>query len=92
MAQQVIKRDGTTEPFDAEKIRKAVELAANEAELEPERVAEVVEQVSESVLQFAAEKEEVATSELREKILAELEEIEPSVAESWRRYDEERGR
>jgi len=92
MAQQVIKRDGTTEPFDAEKIRKAIKLAADEAGLAPERVAEVVEQVSESVLQFAAEKEEIATSELREKILTELEEIEPSVAESWRRYDEERGR
>jgi len=92
MAQQVIKRDGTKEPFDAEKVKKAIELAAGEAGLAPERTGEVVKQVSDAVLEFAAEKEEVATSELREKALSELEKVEPSVAEAWRKYDQERGR
>jgi ribonucleoside-triphosphate reductase len=92
MAQQVIKRDGTKEPFDAEKIRKAVESAAGRTGLAPERIAEVVNQVSDAVLQFAGEKEEITTSELREKALAELDVVEPSVAESWRKYDQERGR
>jgi transcriptional regulator NrdR family protein len=92
MAQQVIKRDGTKEPFDAGKIKGAIESAAGRTGLTPERVAEVVKQVSGVVLQFAADKEEVATSELREKALAELDKVEPSVAESWRKYDQEQGR
>ena len=92
MAQHVIKRDGTKELFDAKKIRRAIELAANEAGLEPEQVTEIVDQVSETVLEFAAQKEEISTSELREKTLAELDKLEPSVAEFWRRYDQEKGR
>jgi len=92
MAQQVVKRDGSKEPFDAGKIKKAIESAAVRTALTPERVAEVVKQVSDVVLQFAAGKEEVASSDLREKALAKLDEIEPSVAESWRKYDQEQGR
>ena len=92
MAQQVVKRDGTKEPFDAEKIKKAIGSAVGRAGLAPERVSELVVQVSDVVSQFAAEKEEVASSELRDKALAELDKLEPSVAESWRKYDQERGR
>ena len=92
MAQQVVKRDGTKEPFDVEKIKKAIKSAAGRAGLAPERVSELAAQVSDVVLQFAADKEEVASSELREKALAELDKVEPSVAESWRKYDEEQGR
>ena len=92
MAQQVVKKDGTREPFDAERIKKAVESAAGRTGLAPERVSELAAQVSDVVLQFAADKEEVASSELREKALAELDRVEPSVAESWRKYDEEQGR
>lgn len=92
MAQQVIRRDGTKEPFDIEKIKKAIESAAGRTGLTPERVAEVVKQVSDIILQFAAGKEEIATSELREKTLSELDKVELSVAESWRKYDREQGR
>jgi transcriptional regulator NrdR family protein len=92
MAQQVVKRDGSKEPFDAEKIKKAIGSAAGRTALTPERVAEVVKQVSDVVLQFAADKEEVSSSELREKALTELDKLEPSVAESWRKYDQEQGR
>lgn len=92
MAQQVIKRDGTKEPFDAEKIKKAIRTAGGEAGLPLERVEEVVNQISGVVLEFAAEKEEIATSELREKALGELDKVEPSVAEAWRKYDQARGR
>ncbi len=92
MAQQVMKRDGTKEPFDAEKIKKAVEAAAGRTSLTPERVAEVVKEVSDAVVQYAAGREEIPTSELREKVLNELDRVEPSVAESWRKYDQEQGR
>lgn len=92
MAQQVVKRDGTKEPFDAEKIKKAIRTAAERASLSPERVEELVEQISGVVLQYAADKEEVTSSELRDLALGELDKVEPSVAEGWRKYDQERGR
>jgi transcriptional repressor NrdR len=92
MAQQVIKRDGTKEPFDEEKVKKAIQTAAGEAGLAPERAEEVVNQVSSVVLDFAAEKEEIASSELGEKVLSELDKVEPSAAEAWRKYDQARGR
>ena len=36
------------------------------------------------------EREEIATSEIKEKILSELDRIEPSVSAAWRKYDEEK--
>lgn len=86
MASQVIKKDGTKQPFDAEKIRKAIGLAAEQAGLSEERKNEVVEQVATAAIQLADTKEEIATSEIKEKILSELNNIEPSVASVWREY------
>ncbi len=86
MASQVIKKDGIKQPFDAEKIRKAIGLAAEQAGLSEERKNEVVEQVATVAIQLADTKEEIATSEIKEKILSELNNIEPSVASVWREY------
>ena len=90
MAKEVIKRDGTKEPFDNGKIRRAIEGSAIGAGLTEERVSEVVNQVSGAVLQFAASKEEIATTELADKILGELENIEPTVAEAWKKHEQEK--
>lgn len=91
MANQVIKRDGTKEPFDESKLKKSIELAAQEAGLEASRVQEVVNQVASVALELAASQEEIPTSELREKILSELDKIESGIAEAWRKYDQNRG-
>jgi len=92
MAKQVIKRDGTKEPFDSGKIQRAIEASARDAGLSAERISEVVNQVSGTVLQFAGSKEEVATTELTDKILGELDKIEPAAAEAWRKYKQEKSR
>jgi len=92
MANFVIKRDGTKEPFDAEKIRKSIAAASEQANLSEERKNELVEQVTATVLQMAEPREEIATSEIREKILSELDQIEPAVSAAWRKYDEEKGK
>lgn len=92
MAKEVIKRDGRKEPFDAEKIKKSIEAAAKMANLSEERVKEIVDQVSGAAIQLAEGKEEIATSELKEKILAELGAIEPSVSEAWEKYEQEKGK
>ncbi len=89
MAKEVVKRDGTKEPFDAGKIRNAISMAATEAGLEEEKKKEVVEQVTAVVVGMADTKEEITTSEIKESILAELDNVEPSVSAAWRKYDSE---
>jgi len=84
---QVVKKDGTKVPFDAEKIKKAISAAADQAGVTEERKNEVVEQVTAKAVQMAEEKEEVTTAEIREKVLGDLDETEPSISEAWRKYD-----
>jgi len=88
MANEVIKKDGSREPFDAEKIRNSIRAACQEAGLEEGRKNEVVEQVAKVAIELADSKEEIATSEIKEKILSELDNIEPSVSAAWRKHEE----
>jgi len=90
MAEFVIKKDGTKEPFDAEKIKSSIKAAVLGTDLSEERKNEVIEQVSRAAIQLASEKEEIPTAEIKEKILSELDALEPSVSESWRKYAQEK--
>ena len=90
MATQVIKKDGTKQPFDAGKIKNSIAAAAVRTDLPAERQTEVVKQVAAKVIQLAGEKEEIASSEIRESILSELDVVEPAVSEAWRKYDQEK--
>ncbi len=89
MANEVIKKDGTKVPFDVEKIKRAIAAAAAPTALPEERKAEVVNQVSATVAAMIASKAEVTTIEIRELALVELDKVEPSVSEAWRKYDAE---
>jgi len=90
MAKEVIKKDGIKQPFAAEKIRNSIAAAAQTTDLSEERKNEVAEQVATAVIQMAEGKEEIATSEIREKILSELDNIEPAISEAWRKHDQEK--
>lgn len=92
MAAQVIKRDGSKEAFDEQKIRGSIEKAARGAGLADDRIAALVGQVAGVALQLAAGKEEIATTEIRDAILAELDKVEPAASASWRKYDAEQGK
>jgi len=89
MAREVIKKDGTKEPFDAAKIKNSIVAAAQRTDLPDEKKNEVVAQVTATVIQMADAKDEIATSEIREKILSELDIVEPSVSAAWKKYEEE---
>ena len=90
MAKEVIKKDGTKEPFDAEKIKNSILGAASRTDLSEERKNEVAEEVATTVIQMAEGKEEIATSELKEKILSELDSVESAISEAWRKYEQEK--
>ena len=90
MAKEVTKKDGIKQPFAAEKIRNSIAAAAQRTDLSEERKNEVAEQVATAVIQMAEGKEEIATSEIKEKILSELDSIEPAISEAWRKHDQEK--
>ena len=92
MANFVIKKDGTKEPFDAEKIKKSVIAAAKAANLPGEEMGKVIAQILAKTSQLAGGKEEITTTEIKEGILAELDTIAPTVSAAWRKYDEEKAR
>jgi len=92
MAEVVIKKDGSEQPFDPEKIRNSIREACNQAGVSDSRREELVEQVSSVVLEAASERSKISTTEIRGKALTKLERMQPSVAEAWRKYDQKRGR
>ncbi len=91
MVKEVIKKDGTKQPFDAGKIKKSIAAACQDAALPEERKNQVTEQVSMAVIQMIESMEEIATSEIKEKILGQLDAVEPAASAAWRKHDEEEG-
>ncbi len=92
MATEVIKKDGRKEPFDPEKIKSSITAAANLTDLSEERKNEVVEQVATAAIQMAEGREEISTSELKQKILSDLDGIEPTISEVWKKHEEEKSK
>ena len=88
MATQVIKKDGSKQPFDGEKLKRAIEGAAREAGLSEDRASQVAAEVSGIVLEKTSAQEEIATSEIQSMILNELDNVEPSVSAAWKAYKE----
>lgn len=92
MASMVTKRDGSKEDFKPEKIKSSIRKAAQAARLPEDRIEEVVEQVSGAVIEELREREEIATTEIRGKVLTHLDTLVPAVSEAWRKYDEKQGK
>lgn len=91
MATEVTKKDGNKELFSAEKIMDSITAAVRDAKLSDELGDAIIEEVSDTAIEFAKAKESVTTSEIKEKILAELDRLEPSVSAAWRAYDAKKG-
>ncbi|MGC9031560.1 MAG: ATP cone domain-containing protein [Minisyncoccia bacterium] len=87
MAKEVIKKSGQREPFDPDKIKDAIWGAAQRTDLSDEIKDQIVEEVSEKIIERFQNVDVVATSEIRDAILEELDNIAPDVATSWREYE-----
>jgi transcriptional regulator NrdR family protein len=90
MATTVVKKDGSIQPFDIEKIKGAVRGAATEAGLDATAVEEIVAKVSEPVLAALAAKDQVASSEIKDLIFAQLQMLNPLVIEAWNKHATEK--
>jgi len=85
---EVVKKDGTKEPFDPEKIKRSIAGAAQQADIPEERKEEVVYQVAGIVIPLLESKEEIDTIDIKQAILGELDKVESVVASAWRKYEE----
>ncbi len=86
MATQVIKTDGSKVAFDPKKIIRGITRSAQDAGLPAMDIAKLVDEVSSKVISYAAAKEKVRSSEIKDMILAELDKAAPTVAQEWRKF------
>jgi len=89
MPQQVQKRKGYIEEFKVEKLKKSLQKAAEQAGYTEDKIFQVIEEISEYVLESISDLETVDTSSLRNLILNKLDELYPEVSAAWRKYDKE---
>lgn len=87
MTVSVIKSDGKIEEFDINKLKKSIENASLDAGYEEDQVFQIVEDVSEYVLESINNLERVDTQSLKNLILAKLDKDYPAIAKAWRDYD-----
>ena len=86
MTKQVIKSDGSKMPYDAKKISRSITRAAQDAKLAPAEINKIVNDISDTVMQFMESKDKVMSSEIRDLVLMELDHINPKVSAEWRRF------
>jgi transcriptional regulator NrdR family protein len=92
MVLKVIKKDGREEPFEIEKIKKAIRGACEEAGIEETKKEELADLISEKIVEMYDSQETVRAIELRDKILGELEMMAPEAAAAWRNYEASKGK
>ena len=86
MAKQVIKNDGKKVPFDSKKIIRAITRSAQDAKLSPEEINKLVNEISSIAIQFVDSKDKIKSSEIKDKILSELDLVAPNVSFEWRKF------
>jgi transcriptional regulator NrdR family protein len=90
MVKNIIKKDGQKEPFDPEKIKEAIQKAAEEAGLSFEKINEITEKTSSRVNEIIDDIDgDISSSQIREEVLAFLDDTEKAVADAWRGYDKQ---
>ncbi len=92
MTNFAVKKDGTKVPFSSEKIKSSIMAAASDAGLLDDEKNKITQEVSSSVIMAFEDKEEVSTTEVKDKILLELDVSSPDVAEAWRKYEQANGK
>lgn len=92
MVTTVIKKSGAEEPFDIEKIKKAVRGACREAGLDELKQEELADSISEKIMEMYEGQEKVTAIELRDKILGELEIMAPEAVKAWHNYEAQKAK
>ena len=85
---EIIKKGGAKEQFDKEKIKKSIEKADIDAGYTLEKIETFINEITKSIEKDAQNKEELDTAMIRASVFNKLEKREPSIVESWKKFDE----
>ncbi|MDO8529958.1 MAG: ATP cone domain-containing protein [bacterium] len=88
MSNFVTKTDGTRVPFKEEKLKNSIVAAGHDAGLSDEEALEIATKVTSLVMPLIQNQEDISSTELKEKVMAELEVSYPALADAWKKYDE----
>lgn len=83
----VRKRSGNKEPFDPNKIKRSIQKAGIDAGYAIEDIVQLVDDVTDQIIEMAEQKNEINTDAIRDNVLNELDKAQASIAESWRKFD-----
>ncbi len=81
MIRTVIKRDGSTEPFSADKIAKSAVKAG--------APADIARKIAEEIQDSPDLKEETTSADIRAVVLVKLQQINLAWDHAWRKYESE---
>lgn len=84
----VRKRSGDKEPFDMVKLKRSIQKAGIDAGYTLDDIADDVDEITSKIVEIAGQKIEINSDAIRDHILKELDESNPSIAQAWKRFDE----
>jgi transcriptional repressor NrdR len=83
----VVKKRGTREPFDMDKIKKSIDKAAIDANYTLEEIKTLTEEIIRDITEEGEKIGELDTEAIRTSIFNTLDENESSIVESWKKFD-----
>jgi transcriptional repressor NrdR len=84
---EVVKRDGSTETFDSEKIKRSIEKAAIDAGYTLEEVNTITKELIEEIIEEAKKNGRISTNSLKNSIFNKFEKTDSSIVKSWKKFD-----
>ncbi len=85
---KVIKRKGTLESFNPDKIKGSLQKATIDAGYTVEEKKDILNEVLNNINKEIGKKEKVESENIRMCLLTELDKCEPYIAKSVRRFDQ----
>ena len=85
----VIKRNGRREKFKREKISKGIERASKRAEIASKKAKEIATRVAKRVEDYFKSRDEVDSSDIRDRVMSELDREERRIASEFRSHKKE---
>lgn len=85
---KVVKRKGTIEPFNPNKIKGSLQKAAIDAGYSVEEKKDILDEVFNNINKSLGKKEKIESENIRMCLLTELDKCEPYIAKSVRRFDQ----
>jgi transcriptional repressor NrdR len=83
----VVKRRGSVENFDPEKVRRSMQKAAIDAGYSLEDKEDLINEISEHVTENLKNEDEVKSDVICEAVLNEMLASSPEIVEAWRKFD-----